>query len=216
MRLALEYRQTIGQPPRRVFRCAVPTGWHVLRSLRIALYVLTVATAAVALFIQPALSGAVQRGALRPLWMFLPVSLFVVLFLLYAIDRWILVKRRRYPAGRAFFQVAFGLIFALLLLPNTIREWNTRRPQGMERLLGHPDPEIRRVTVEALGFRERQPQFVDWVVAMLDDEDPEVRRAAQRVLALWSGHEIADVAGIRAWASQLSKTSTRGGAGGSK
>lgn len=188
----------------------------MLRSLRIALYVLTVATAVVALFVLPALSAAVQRGALAPRWMFLPLSLFSVLFLLYGFDRWILVKRHRYPAGRAFFQVAFGLIFGLLLLPTTIREWDMRRPRGIERLLRHPDAEIRRVTVEALGFRGRQSLATGWLVAMLEDEDPEVRGAAQSVLAAWSGHEIDDLAGIRAWASQLSNTSTRTGVEGAK
>lgn len=186
---------------------------HVLRSLRIALYVLTVVTAVVALFVQPALSSAVQRGALRPLWMFLPFSSFSVLFVLYGLDRWILVRRRRYPAGRAFFQVAFGLIFALLLLPTTMREWDTRRPQGLDRLLQHPDAEVRRVTVEALGFRGIDTAAAARVVAMLDDQDVQVRQAARSVLAAWSGQEIDDLTGIRAWASQLLKTSTRAGAG---
>lgn len=188
----------------------------MLRSLRIALYVLTVATAAVALFVLPALSGAVQRGALRPHWMFLPLSLFAVFFLLYGLDRWILVRRRRYPAGRAFFQVAFGLIFALLLLPTTIREWDTGRPRGVERLLRHPDAEVRRVVVESLGFRGASAPAAKRLLVMLEDEAPQVREATLKVLAEWSGQEIEDVAGIRTWASQLSRTSTGAGAEGSK
>src|SRR5687767_2266628 len=87
------------------------------RPLRIALYVLTVLTAAAALFLEPALAGAVSRHALGRFWLFTPLAVYGVFFLAYSFDRWLLIQRG-YPAGKAFFQIVFGLVFALLLLPS--------------------------------------------------------------------------------------------------
>jgi hypothetical protein len=178
------------------------------RPLRLALFVLTVLTAAAALFLEPALAGAVHRGALASGWLFLPIALYGVFFLVYAVDRWLLVRRRRYPAGRAFFQVAFGLLFALLLLPSTIGDWNLRQPEGEERLLTHPDATVRKVAIEARGFRGFAPAEVPALAARLKDQDPGVRAAAALVLGRWSGKNPEDVDGIRAWATGAARTAT--------
>ena len=42
--------------------------------LRIALYVLAALAAGAALFVEPALDGAVRRGAINPKWLFLPID----------------------------------------------------------------------------------------------------------------------------------------------
>lgn len=180
------------------------------KPLRVALYVLTVLSAAAALFLEPALAGAVARGAISPLWLFTAIGVYGVFFLAYAVDRWVLVRRRRYPAGKAFFQVAFGLVFGLLLLPSTIGDYASRPPsQGIERLLLHPDPEVRAVAVEALGFRGPSSEHVELLVARLLDRDPRVEESARGVLSRWSGLAPEDTAGIRLWASALSRTATR-------
>jgi hypothetical protein len=184
-----------------------------LRPLRIALYLLTVLSAAAALFLEPALAGAVSRGAISPHWLFTAIGVYGVFFLAYSVDRWVLVNKRRYPAGKAFFQFAFGLIFGLLLLPSTIGDYAARAPRGMDRLLSHPDPEVRMVAVEAIGFRGPTKEYVAILVAKLKDRDPRVEQAALRVLARWSGHAEEDVAGIQAWASALSRTSTMSSGG---
>ena len=179
-----------------------------INPLRIALYVFLVLTAASALFLEPALAGAVHRGAVSAVWLFLPLVLYGVFFAVYALDRWFLVKRRNFPAGRAFFQVAFGIVFGLLLLPSTIGDWMQRQPVGMERLLSHPDADVRTVAVEALGFRGHSEAHVSMLIRKLEDQDPRVADAAARVLAGWSGKDPKDLAGIRAWAGRLSATSS--------
>ncbi|MCK6552833.1 HEAT repeat domain-containing protein [Myxococcota bacterium] len=178
------------------------------KPLRVALYVLTVLSAAAALFVEPALAGAVQRGAISPLWLFTAIGVYGVFFLAYAVDRWVLVRRRHYPAGKAFFQIAFGLVFGLLLLPSTIGDYASQKLTGMERLLSHPDAEVREIAVEALGYRGFQRGSVPLIVPRLGDRDPRVAAAARRVLAQWSGKPAEDVAGIDAWASALSRTAT--------
>lgn len=179
-----------------------------IKPLRIALYVFLLLSAVSALFLEPALAGAVHRGAVSSIWMFLPLGLFAVFFAVYAVDRWFLVKRRAYPAGRAFFQVAFGVVFGLLLLPSTIGDWEAHRPVGIARLLSHPDAEVRMVAVEAVGFRGPSQERAALVVKRLDDRDPRVVEAAWEVLGRWSGKDPADRAGIRVWASRLSSTSS--------
>lgn len=179
-----------------------------LRPLRIALYLLTVLSAAAALFLEPALAGAVSRGAISPHWLFTAIGIYGVLFLAYSVDRWVLVRQRRYPAGKAFFQFAFGLIFGLLLLPSTIGDYAARAPRGMERLVSHPDPEVRMLAVEALGFRGLGKENVAILLTKLKDRDPRVQEAARTVLSKWSGRAPEDTIGIQAWASELSRTST--------
>lgn len=179
------------------------------KPLRIALYVLTFASAVAALFLEQPIAGAVARGALSPLWLFTALGVYGVFFLAYAVDRALLVKRRRYPAGKAFFQVIFGLLFGLLLLPSTIRDYSASVPDGgLERLLAHPDPEVRVVSVEALGYRGFAAEHVALLVKRLSDRDPRVVEAARGVLGRWSGRSPEDAAGIEAWASALSETAT--------
>src|SRR5688572_1271854 len=79
------------------------------RPLRIALYILLVLSAAAALFLEPAIAGAVARGAIPPIWLFTALGVYGLFYAVYVVDRLLLVKWRRYPAGKAFFQIAFGL-----------------------------------------------------------------------------------------------------------
>ncbi len=177
------------------------------KPLRIALYVLLALTAVAALFLQPALGGAVKRGALPAFWLFLPMALYTAFLLAYAVDRALLVKRRRYPAGKAFFQIAFGVVFAMLLLPSTIADFSARRPEGMRRYLLHPDAQVRVLAVEALGYRGKDAARAHGALLAerLDDRNERVRRAATAVLSTWSGKKPEDVTGIRAWALEWSR-----------
>lgn len=194
-------------PPRpsHVRRSVVPS--HV-RPLRIVLYVLTVVTAAAALFLQPALQGAVQRGALAAGWLFTPLAIYGVFFLVYAADRAMLVRRGQYPAGRALFQVVFGVLFALLLLPSSIAAWDARRPEGAARLMSHRSAEVRLVTVEALGYRGVSAEHARLLAERLRDPDAQVRARAAEVMSRWSGRSAGDVEGLIQWAGAVAVTAT--------
>ncbi len=182
---------------------------HV-RPLRIVLYVLTLVTAAAALFLEPALQGAVQRGALSPVWLYTPVGIYGVFFLVYAVDRAMLVKRAQYPAGRALFQVVFGIVFGLLLLPSTLGDWNAEEAEGPARLAGHRSAQIRLVTVEALGYRGRSAARARLLVPRLTDTNGDVRARAAEILSKWSGKSATDLQGMTQWSAGLSRTSTAG------
>lgn len=180
---------------------------HV-KPLRILLYVLTAATAAAALFLEPALQGAVKRGALSGGWLFTPLAIYGIFFVVYAADRAMLVRRAQYPAGRAFFQVAFGVVFGLLLLPSTIGAWKAQKPEGVEALLRAKQAEVRLVAVEALGYRGRNPDRARWLGRSLQDADATVRTRAAEILSSWSGRSVSDVEGLSEWSSTFTETST--------
>ncbi|MBI2378544.1 MAG: HEAT repeat domain-containing protein [Deltaproteobacteria bacterium] len=171
--------------------------------LRVVLYVLILLAAASTLVVEPAIAGAVQRGAVSARWLFLPIGVFLAFMLAFAADRAWLVRRRRYPAGRAVFQIAFGVLFAFLLLPSTLSSYRSRPMAPNGRLLQHADPEVRAAAVYALGFDAPTRDSVERVVARLDDEAPIVRRAATAVLARWSGSDDGNTAGVRTWASEF-------------
>lgn len=178
------------------------------RVLRVLLYVLTALAALAALFVEPALAGAARRGAVPSVWTFLPLSLFVLLFALYSVDRIRLVRSQRYPAGRAFVQAAVGVLFALVLFSSALADYRGERPEGTDRLLLHVDPELRATAVYAIGFHGPNRENVKRLELRLDDRSPEVRKAAAEVLARWSQRPPEDLAGIRAWASASSRSST--------
>lgn len=179
------------------------------RPLRVLLFVLTAFSAAAALFVEPALADAVKRGAVAKAWLFLPLGLYGLFFLAYAVDRALLVKRRRYPAGRAFFQLAFGAVFALLLLPSTIEAWGQPNAGGHPRLLAHPDPEIRVAGVHEIGFLGPSEERITEVVARLEDGHPAVRRAAAEVLSKWSGRGVDDQEALKAWGADPGRVMAR-------
>lgn len=183
-----------------------------IKPLRVLLFILTALSAVAALFLEPALAGAVKRGALSAPWLFIPIAMYGVFVLAYAGDRMLLVKRRNYPAGRAFFQVAFAMVFGLLLLPETYRDWNERRrPAGIDRLLVHRDPQVRQVAVEAIGYRGVSVPRARALMRKLDDKSSDVRRTAATVLAGWAKKDPADLPGLKTWVGKLSQTSTTGG-----
>lgn len=179
--------------------------------LRVALYVLAATSAGAALFVEPALDGAVRRGALSGRWLFLPIGVYGLFLVAYAVDRTLLVRRRGYPLGKAMFQVAFALIFALMLLPSTIRDYQhhgvPRQPSAV-RLMSHADPQVRAIAALALGFEGQTPERVQQLATLLKDGDASVAFAAAKVLARWSGRSVDDIPGLEAWASALSGTST--------
>jgi hypothetical protein len=169
------------------------------RWLRPLLFVLLAGSALAAIGLEPWLVRRVARGALPASALFAPVVVYAAFLLVYAVDRWLLVQRRRYPSGRAFFQVVVALFFGLLLLPSTLHEWAEARPPqpGLAR---HPEARVRAAWVEALGFRGPTPERVAMVRDALDDPDPRVVEAARRVLAAWASHDVTDVDALRAWA----------------
>lgn len=165
---------------------------------RLIVYVLGLASLVAALFVQPRLNAAVERQTLSGVWAFFTVGLYAVCWLLFSIDRWLLVRRRGYPLGQAVFRVVFGLLLGLLLTPSARLDYET--PAGLSRWLRHSDPAVRSLAVEAAGYRGPDPARIKALLERLQDEAPEVRHEAIGVLCAWSGQQACDKTGARSWA----------------
>ena len=201
-------------PPRTNTRSSQPRAV----TLRIGLYVLAALAAGGTLFVAPALTAAVGRGALAEMWLRLPLAIYGLFLVVYGVDRFLLVRRRRYPVGKALFQVAFAAIF-FLVLPNAIMRVpttasvtkNTVKKSSAFKPLDDDRPEVRLTYVYSLGYQGMTKERVNTLVVLLNDTDMKVRTASEKVLSDWSGKPIGQISGIRAWASALSETSTVSG-----
>lgn len=165
-----------------------------LNRLRAILYGALVFSAGVAFFGIEAIQARVLSGQLEPEWRLVPSIVFGVTLVLYAADRVLLVRSGRYPSGRAFFQVAFGLALLTFLLPGGLRDYRNVRaqvvaPDAVVALMRHPDARVRAVAAEVAGYRSEGPHLKG-LVELLTDPDPAVREAALAALERRTGRSM--------------------------
>lgn len=128
------------------------------KAVRIAVYVMLVTSALVSFVLGDRLWSAARDGDV-PLWFpLLAPATFTAFVVVYSVDRWLLLRRRRYPPGRVFFQLAFAVVFLSLLWPRQAAEFrdSKRRSLGSDyvlRLLKKSDPDVRAAACELLGLR---------------------------------------------------------------
>ena len=147
--------------------------------LALGLYGLLAASAGVALWAQRSPDSVPGVLAASAPYIFL---LFSVGFAAY---RFALVAARRYPAFKAFFQVALTAVFFMLLMrpaENTL--W--REPAGAAdvtvTLLSDPNPRVRALAAELARHRPPSHAGLKALVMALDDGDASVRDEAHRSL----------------------------------
>jgi hypothetical protein len=150
--------------------------------VRVAVYAVLVVSAGTTFLLDDRLWQAARRGTL-PTWVaLLPVCAFTGFVVIYSVDRLLLVKRRNYPTGRAFFQIVFALLFIGLLWPEQASRFQEARrvAHGDDRairLLKHRDPDVRAIACELLGLRA-DVDVVDAITEMAEkDRSADVRQA---------------------------------------
>ncbi len=155
------------------------------QAVRIAVYVMLFSSAG-AVFVLGDRLWAAARGGSLPTWAaLLPPVTFTLFVVVYAADRWLLVKRRAYPTGRAFFQVAFAILFVSLLWPQQAAELQATRatePDRALRLLRHSDPEVRASMCELLALRAQLNAHQEITRLAGGDKSPLVRNACAAAL----------------------------------
>jgi hypothetical protein len=165
------------------------------RPIRIAAYVMLVLSAATAFFLGDELWAKARLGEL-PAWApLIPPSLFTLFVMVYAADRWLLVRRRLYSGSRALYQLAFGIVFLSLLWPDNIAELRHLResPTGdrIQRLLSNSDAEVRAAACELLGLRAETTAY-PWIEPLAHgDHDASVRAACSEALTRLSAVQAA-------------------------
>jgi hypothetical protein len=181
--------------------------------VRVLLYLALWVSAGIALFGSEELQRRILDGTLAPEFRLLPAAVFAATLALYAVDRVLLVRNRAYPSGKAFFQVAFGLVLLTFLLPGGLRDYQTGRTRGAtpetgDVLLGlmrHPDDRVRALAVEVAGHREdavHLPALVD----ALQDPSERVRTAASQALSRRTGQVLGSGAdSASAWRAYINR-----------
>ena len=164
-----------------------PPSTNVRKQLRVAVYVFLVASAATTFFFSDRLWTAARLGEL-PIWApLIAPGTFTLFVVVYALDRWMLVRQRASSLMRAFMQVAFAIIFVTLLWPQQAAQYRqTVRAKGDDdyavRLLHHRDPDARAAACEIIGLRAQIGQSSTIERLARSDDVDFVRRACAQAL----------------------------------
>ena len=128
------------------------------RILRVLVYVMLALSALGTFLVGDRLWAAARVGDV-PLWTPLVApGAFTAFVIVYAADRWLLVRAVRYPVARAIVQVAFAVVFMSLLWPHQASELRqakaiTHEADVAVRMLESPNEEVRALACEVLGWR---------------------------------------------------------------
>jgi hypothetical protein len=163
--------------------------------LGVALYALLVAAAALSFF------GRRFPGRLPEEVERVTPFVFGAFLICFAIYRFGLANARKYPAGKAFFQVGLAVVVFLLLLPSS-RPASVPAGTGLEEALHDLDPRVRALGAEVARYRPEGKHYVPALVEALSDPDPSVRAQAYASLVRLTGVDLGnpEVAGsIEAW-----------------
>lgn len=168
------------------------------RGVRVAVYVALVGSAIATFLWGDRLWDAVRAGSL-PFWVaILPAVLFTVFVGVYALDRWVQVRRRQHRVGWALIQVAGAVAFLTLLWPDQaeqMKEMERQRSVVAEgdhaaRLLRHADADARATACEVLSLRPvgaGDGELRLALTALVDgDPAPTVRQFCSKALARMS------------------------------
>ena len=158
-------------------------GFPLGPGLGVALYVLLVSSAGLAFFgrsFPGRLPIAIER--VTP-WVF---ALFVACFAVY---RFGLASKRKYPASKAFFQVGLAVVVFLLLLPSS-RAPYVPAGTALGQALVDPDPRLRALAAEVARYRPEGRDYVPALVQALSDPDPTVRGQAHASLVKLTGVDL--------------------------
>lgn len=162
----------------------------------LVLYTLLVGAAGLAFFgkeFPGRLPEAVQR--LTPF----VFGLFVALFAAY---RFVLVRNRKYPSFKAFYQVGLAVVVFLLLLPSARASYGRRPDPGLGAELHDSNPTVRALAAEVVRHRPDAARYAADLVTALEDQDPAVRLQAHRSLVQIAGVDLGspDVPGaVQRW-----------------
>lgn len=144
------------------------------------LYVLLLSSAAVSLWTRG------RAGAVPPGWERVAPGLFLAFLVGFALYRAALVRARKYPAGKALFQVGAAVLFLLVLLP---RPRPLAGSDPLEGLLHDPSPAVRALAAEVARSRPEGKRYGPALIEALADVDPEVRAQAHRSLVQLVGED---------------------------
>ena len=164
-------------------------------SMRQLLMATVLLSAGAMLFLRPMLIKWVRKGEIVPEFLWLPAIIFFISLLLYT---W---SRGNVQGGRKTawlpFQVGFGLVLLLLIIPGQLREYRARKtPEpmtqlGMKALYKSKDARIRALVLNAAVCSEHPPSVLHEMVQIgLEDPDPMVQEASIQAVEKLTGNQF--------------------------
>ena len=157
--------------------------------IRLIVYVMLVASALAAFLFDDWLWRTMREGHL-PVWIpLVPPIMFTAFVMVYVIDRWLLVRRRNFPAIRAFFQVGIAVTFLALLWPKQATELRRERRHSRptesspQLLLTYKDPVVRAAGCELVLHRGDTALLAEIERLAQGDSSPQVRSACRSAAA---------------------------------
>jgi HEAT repeats len=178
----------VDQPPR----------WRSIQAgpaLAVFLYALLIGTAALALWVRE------FPGVLAPGLEKAAPFVFLVFVGCFAAYRLALVSARKYPAFKAFFQIAAATLFFMLLLPSARRPYG-QADDALAELLQDRNPKVRALAAEVARHRPDAPKYGSLLVRSLQDPDRHVRDEAHRSLVEIAGTDLGgpdSPTAVKAW-----------------
>jgi hypothetical protein len=151
--------------------------------LAVGLYLLLVASAVLAL------GSRRFPGAFPPPLEVIAPTLFLVFLVCFAVYRLVLVRVRKYPASKAFFQIGAAALFLTLLLPEAKSRYDAP-VDDLEALMTDGDPRVRALTAELMGYRADGGSHAPSLIKALRDDDERVREQAHRSLVRLAGEDL--------------------------
>jgi hypothetical protein len=154
-------------------------------------------SASAMLFLRPMLIRWVRRGEIAPEVLWLPAIIFFISMLLYCWTRVGLSHPQNRKVAWLPFQVGFGLVLLLLVIPGQLREYRTRKTPppsteiGMKTLFQSKDARIRALVLNAAVCSGTTPQQLhDMLRLGLDDTDPMVQETSVQAVERITGNQF--------------------------
>ena len=161
--------------------------------LRQILMAAVLLSAGAMLFLRPMLIKWVRAGELAPEILWLPAIVFFVALLSYTWARGATQSDKK--TAWLPFQVGFGLVLLLLVIPGQLREYRARKtPQpmtetGMKALYQSKDARIRALVLNAAVCSASTPDLLHSLVRLgLEDPDPMVQEASVQAVEKLTGN----------------------------
>ena len=162
----------------------------------LVLYILLVGAAGLAFFgkeFPGRLPGEVER---------LTPFVFGVFVALFASYRFALVRSRKYPRFKAFYQVGLAVVVFLLLLPSARASYGPLPRPGLGTDLADNNARVRALAAEVVRHRQDAARYAPTLVTALEDEDPDVRLEAHRSLVQIAGVDLGspeELGAVKRW-----------------
>lgn len=157
--------------------------------------IMFLASGATTLFARPAITEAVRQGRIDSLFVLLAPGLFAVFLTLFVITTGLFQKRLQPRMSlMAFF---FGALLLAVIVPETMREYNTRLTSGVassaffQDMLRSKDARVRALLVMSASCTTNSTDEWSQIIQVgLSDRDPLVREAAKYALDNRNIHHI--------------------------